>query len=226
MGAAVRNHPAEGLPLALQPQADASNSGGDVAAALADGGQDIPGAGGVGQHGGDGRTQTDHAVVPVVVAAAHGAEPPPLGQQLGPPADAIHIDPPHGAVPNLHQLEALVILPQVGTNAAFGVVDADQRAVIPGLPGEPPHLLQVVGDEGAGKGLADSQKVHVPPVVGPLHAGNQGQTRNAGQGKILRVVVVIGHRQKVQAQLFCFFGQSGDIVLPIGGVGVNMEVAE
>ena len=37
---------------------------------------------------------------------------------------------------------------------------------------------------------------------------------------------MIGHRQEIQALFFCHSGKGGNIVLPIRGVGVNVQVPE
>ena len=62
------------------------------------------------------------------------------------------------------------------------------------------------------------------PVMGPLRPRDQGKPRDLGEGKILRIVIVVGHCQKIQAPLLCHCGQGRNIVLSVGSIGVDMQV--
>ena len=92
----------------------------------------------------------------------------------------------------------------------------DQRLLL--FPHDPPHLLRAVCHKGIAKRPPDPKEIHMALVMRPLHTRDEGDPRKMWQAQVLRIIVVIGHGDKIEALMFGYFSERCNIVLPIGSV--------
>ena len=162
--------------------------------------------------------QAHWAAIVMKITAAYRRNFTAAFQHVCPPGDAAEINGAHWAVPHLNHIEARLILPKIRAEIALRVVHRNYRAILSRLPHDPPHLLRAVCHKGIAKRPPDPKEIHMALVMRPLHTRDEGDPRKMWQAQVLRIIVVIGHGDKIEALMFGYFSERCNIVLPIGSV--------